>query len=109
MRISDWSADVCSSDLTRVLDKAKDAAALAATLNIGAFNIGNALGAWAGGAVIAAGFDLRATTVLGAGFVAISLGLAWLGHSLDRARRSEERRVGKECGSTGRYRWSPYH
>src|SRR3546814_16815366 len=23
--------------------------------------------------------------------------------------RSEERRVGKECVSTGRYRWSPYH
>src|SRR3546814_5346877 len=50
---------------TRVLDKAKDAAALVATLNTGAFNIGNALGAWAGGAVIVAGFDLRANTVLG--------------------------------------------
>src|SRR3546814_12300926 len=25
------------------------------------------------------------------------------------ARRSEERRVGKECGSTCRSRWSPYH
>src|SRR3546814_20597975 len=24
-------------------------------------------------------------------------------------RRSEERRVGKECVSTFRYRWSPYH
>src|SRR3546814_2376777 len=24
-------------------------------------------------------------------------------------KRSEERRVGKECVSTGRYRWSPYH
>src|SRR3546814_13353461 len=24
-------------------------------------------------------------------------------------RRSEARRVGKECGSTGRSRWSPYH
>src|SRR3546814_14657127 len=23
--------------------------------------------------------------------------------------RSEERRVGKECGSTGKSRWSPYH
>src|SRR3546814_21097197 len=23
--------------------------------------------------------------------------------------RSEEHRVGKECGSTGRYRWSPAH
>src|SRR3546814_16086582 len=32
---------------------------------------------------------------------------------LDRAQyadmRSEERRVGKECVSTGRSRWSPYH
>src|SRR3546814_13788441 len=26
-----------------------------------------------------------------------------------RAQRSEERRVGKECVSTCRYRWSPYH
>src|SRR3546814_11356544 len=25
------------------------------------------------------------------------------------ADRSEERRVGQECGSTGRSRWSPYH
>src|SRR3546814_13608364 len=24
-------------------------------------------------------------------------------------KSSEERRVGKECVSTGRYRWSPYH
>src|SRR3546814_18321749 len=26
-----------------------------------------------------------------------------------RIARSEERRVGKECGSTCRSRWSPYH
>src|SRR3546814_13144868 len=25
------------------------------------------------------------------------------------SKRSEERRVGKECVSTGRSRWSPYH
>src|SRR3546814_18305571 len=28
---------------------------------------------------------------------------------LDRPARSEERRVGKACGSTCRSRWSPYH
>src|SRR3546814_17430160 len=28
---------------------------------------------------------------------------------LHSASRSEERRVGKECVSKGRYRWSPYH
>src|SRR3546814_7668725 len=28
---------------------------------------------------------------------------------LEQADRSEERRVGKACVSTCRYRWSPYH
>src|SRR3546814_423758 len=31
------------------------------------------------------------------------------GTSLSSAPRSEERRVGKECVSTCRSRWSPYH
>src|SRR3546814_1322910 len=30
-------------------------------------------------------------------------------HRIELERRSEERRVGKECVSTCRYRWSPYH
>src|SRR3546814_17214367 len=30
-------------------------------------------------------------------------------HRKYQAKRSEERRVGKECGSTCRSRWSPYH
>src|SRR3546814_8554871 len=29
--------------------------------------------------------------------------------SFSQSVRSEERRVGKECVSTCRYRWSPYH
>src|SRR3546814_19921406 len=34
----------------------------------------------------------------------------WFGYSLrQQCRRSEERRVGKECVSTCRSRWSPYH
>src|SRR3546814_18137996 len=32
-----------------------------------------------------------------------------LGRTPDDRHRSEERRVGKECVSTGRSRWSPYH
>src|SRR3546814_12635651 len=32
-----------------------------------------------------------------------------LGRTLTGAIRSEERRVGKECVSTCRSRWSPYH
>src|SRR3546814_12382593 len=31
------------------------------------------------------------------------------GNAFYEIRRSEERRVGKECVSTGRSRWSPYH
>src|SRR3546814_14858950 len=31
------------------------------------------------------------------------------GGAFDGIDRSEERRVGKECVSTCRYRWSPYH
>src|SRR3546814_20500036 len=42
--------------------------------------------------------DLRADLVVGADGR----------HSAVRDLRSEERRVGKECVSTRRYRWSPY-
>ena len=39
------------------------------------------------------------------GFARAVLGPLWEDHPADRAARSEERRVGKECRS----RWSPYH
>src|SRR3546814_9272432 len=73
MRISDWSSDVCSSDLVTMRDGCR---------------------------------------------IAVDL---WLPQPLDGAAaapervptiailtRSEERRVGKECVSTCRSRWSPY-
>src|SRR3546814_19067247 len=70
-------------------------------------------------------FLTRTTAVLGALFVLNSIGLAVLA-SVDRnprqidtsltapatpvpGQRSEERRVGNECVSTCRSRWSPYH
>ena len=34
---------------------------------------------------------------------------AGFGSASDTNRRSEERRVGKECTATCRSRWSPYH
>src|SRR3546814_8574934 len=70
MRISDWSSDVCSSDL--------DARASA------------------GGSI------RRCPCRSGLACPAVAL-------QVDRGRRSEERRVGKECVSTCRSRWSPYH
>src|SRR3546814_15268815 len=35
--------------------------------------------------------------------------VAYVDRTSSRADRSEERRVGKECVSTCRSRWSPYH
>lgn len=49
-----------------VLRKAEGAQSLASSLNIGAFNLGNAFGAWLGGAVIASGTGLPALTWIGA-------------------------------------------
>src|SRR3546814_1288958 len=87
MRISDWSSDVCSSDLKMVVvhrakradwalpkgkpepDEPIEATALREAMEETGFNL--KLGAYSG--------------------------------------RSEERRVGKECVSTCRSRWSPYH
>lgn len=45
-----------------VLHKAHDAQNLASSLNIGAFNLGNALGAWLGGVVVARGPGLGSLT-----------------------------------------------
>lgn len=63
-----------------VMDRASHAGAptMAASVNIGMFNLGNALGAWAGGATIAAGFGLASPNWAGAIFSFIALGLALL-------------------------------
>src|SRR3546814_12353327 len=96
MRISDWSSDVCSSDLA-----------------------GAQPGAGAGGGARAgrgrrrravrhvAPCHRRATAgrrrpAGGRGRTRADAGLA------RPRRRSEERRVGEECVSTCGYRWSPY-
>src|SRR3546814_6378847 len=81
MRISDWSSDVCSSDL-RVLGVNVD------RVTALTFAISSALGAVAGA------------------LFAMNVNSAQLGMG---SARSDERRVGKECVSTCRSRWSPYH
>lgn len=54
------------------------APSLISTLNIGAFNAGNALGAWLGSAVIASGLGLRPVTLAAAGMAVLALLLtAW--------------------------------
>jgi DHA1 family inner membrane transport protein len=67
---------------------------MAASVNIGMFNLGNALGAWAGGATIAAGFGLASPNWAGALLSVIGLGLAVLAwHS---ARKEYVLQVGAE-------------
>src|SRR3546814_3697595 len=73
MRISDWSSDVCSSDLIGALSGQNK------------FSVRSQGRLWRRALV---GQRTRPRAVL---------------------RRSEERRVGKECVSTCRSRWSPYH
>ncbi|MFI6121540.1 MFS transporter [Streptomyces sp. NPDC051064] len=68
----------------RVLDQAAGAPTLASAVNIGAFNLGNALSAWLGGIVIAAGFGYTAPNWVGAALAAAALLLAVLSGVLER-------------------------
>lgn len=62
----------------RLMDVAGGAVTLGAAMNHASLNIANALGAWAGGVVIAAGYGYRAPAVLGAVLSALGLGvLVW--------------------------------
>jgi MFS transporter, DHA1 family, inner membrane transport protein len=58
-----------------VVDAATDAPNLASTLNQGAFNLGNATGAWLGGAALTAGAHYEQLPLLGALVAAIALAL----------------------------------
>ncbi|MGY2064159.1 MFS transporter [Blastococcus sp. SYSU DS0619] len=57
----------------RLMETAGEAQMLGAALNHSALNLANALGAWAGGLVIAAGLGYRAPSVVGAGLAAAGL------------------------------------
>src|SRR3546814_12653842 len=97
MRISDWSSDVCSSDLTnptntlfavkRLIGRRYEDQTVEKDKGLVPFDIvkGDNGDAW----VKAQGKAYSPAEI--------------------SAMRSEERRVGKECVSTCRSRWSPYH
>src|SRR3546814_20216365 len=85
MRISDWSSDVCSSDLVVV-------SGLPNMMPI-------FIRIWLMKMTMQFDFEIEP----------VNLRSAWLISRACRPTRSEERRVGKECVSTCRSRWSPYH
>src|SRR3546814_7389710 len=84
MRISDWSSDVCSSDLADFL---RQRAALFGIVGRDHRIVG---GKPPFGAIVVGGHAI-------------------MRHQVAAQHRSEERRVGKECVSTCRSRWTPYH
>src|SRR3546814_9937160 len=84
MRISDWSSDVCSSDLTIDLQEIRPVVRDTSVLRH----------------LLATSDSLPEDTVF---IVATALDF---GGNVDR---SEERRGGKECVSTCRSGWSPFH
>lgn len=73
----------------RVMKYAPGAPTLASGANIGAFNVGNALGAWMGGVTITAGFGY--TSPIWAGAVITLAGVAVMAFAAAAAKRSETR------------------
>src|SRR3546814_21012129 len=101
MRISDWSSDVCSSDLNVRLPphacQSFRRCWFARNQALPLPRVGTL-------PVLPSGFpEYRARIIARIGGMRVRRGQGAL---LDR---SEERRVGKECVSTCRSRWSPYH
>ncbi|SCL40278.1 MFS transporter, DHA1 family, arabinose polymer transporter [Micromonospora pallida] len=74
----------------RILDQAHGAPTLASAVNIGAFNLGNALAAWLGGLVIAAGLGYTAPNWVGALLAAAALVLAFWSAALERRTPARE-------------------
>src|SRR3546814_10965772 len=98
MRISDWSSDVCSSDL----DRHHDVPGFQGRRLVAFDALHNSL------FLDALAFELqRHPEFLRAPADELADGVL-LACRADVVR-SEERRVGKECVSPCRYRWSPYH
>ncbi len=69
-----------------VLQRAAGAQSLASSLNIGAFNLGNAFGAWLGGAALAHGFGLESLPWIGALVPLSAFAVAWLAVCAERDR-----------------------
>src|SRR3546814_6540151 len=101
MRISDWSSDVCSSDLEGTGSQRLSSAQFIheirniaerqrRVVTFGCFRL--------------PGKKEVKMSAPPCGILAITMAF-----DLGRIQNSEERRVGKECVSTCRSRWSPYH
>src|SRR3546814_17505746 len=96
MRISDWSSDVCSSDLFLL-------GAGYTLLKNEHIRIDLVYGFWSRRTQI--WIEVFGTIFF---LLPMEILIGWLGWPMFAESRSEARRVGKECVSTCRSRWSPY-
>src|SRR3546814_11092163 len=112
MRISDWSSDVCSSD-RKELGKQFVAQLYAANYTVDDPELSdyvNAIGYQLAGASATQPPPLTLFVVQDPRINAFALPGGYIGVNAGTLlARSEERRVGKECVSTCRSRWSPSH
>src|SRR3546814_16607323 len=118
MRISDWSSDVCSSDLNRIGIGAQggvqrqnylapDESDRDLTTWRGSVRVSAQLAA--GRDVFLLGFVNRRDHRLSVDRSGLDRDATTLGFLTGAGLRSEERRVGKECVSTCSSRWSSLH
>src|SRR3546814_19050877 len=100
MRISDWSSDVCSSDLAVEHDEFA--------------GVGHGIGEpltrerYHRTRLTFVDIPKLAPVIIGPARRLLGIGVGYF-ETGQRPGRSEERRVGKEGGSTCRSRWLPFH
>src|SRR3546814_20955853 len=119
MRISDWSSDVCSSDLAILLTAFACPRAGNATrnqqktryLSQNSTKYARILLDWLtfGPKSAQVGGDRPPPRHRGIAVVPAPVHAGFTAHRYQQLRSSEERRVGRECVSTCSSRWSPYH
>src|SRR3546814_18496427 len=95
MRISDWSSDVCASDLVS-LDGSPSEARRLVPPQASTYGLAAGKSTWLPPSATPSPAPL-------------SPDAAHTVTPITAAARSEERRAGKECVRTCRSRWSPYH
>src|SRR3546814_18675354 len=112
MRISDWSSDVCSSDLLLVEIEARTGFSFQQggwLADVAPTNLDADLRARIAAAKAYATERRQIEAKIPQEFLRAPKGSAWPTHMPSFETSSAERRVGKECCSTCRSRWSLYH
>src|SRR3546814_14327222 len=110
MRISDWSSDVCSSDLiSDVVMPNMDGPSMVARARATHPDLPVLFMSGYAEEQLRKSIDIANVAFLPKPFSVSQLAEAARDALALRPARSEGRRVGKECGSTVQFRWPSYH